>query len=135
MLDGDVLHVRLSKIDNHVPKLLRTWLKTYAKNHLPKMLAKVAKDMGLSYQSVTIRLQKTRWGSCSHKQSIALNAKLLLLPKEVVHYVLVHELAHLVHMNHSPQFWQYVAHFVPDYREQRQALRALSSALPAWLLL
>jgi len=135
MLDGDVLCVRLSKTDKHVPKLLHMWLKAYAKKYLPNMLAKVAKDMGLSYQSVSIRLQKTRWGSCSHKQSIALNAKLLLLPKEVLHYVLVHELAHLVHMNHSPQFWQYVAHFVHDYTKQRQALRESSLALPAWLLL
>jgi len=135
MLDGELLRVRLSKADKHAPKLLHMWLKAYAKNYLPNMLAKVAKDMGLSYQSVTIRLQKTRWGSCSHKQSIALNAKLLFLPKDVVHYVLVHELAHLVHMNHSPQFWQYVSHFVPDYIKQRQALRTLGLALPAWLLL
>ena len=134
-LDTDILYVRLSKTDVNVPALLQTWLKAYAKHYLPSMLAEVASEMGLEYQSVSIRLQKTRWGSCSRDKSIRLNAKLLFLPKMVVRYVLVHELAHLQHMNHSPEFWQYVEGFVPDYAKQRQDLRQLSLALPAWLLL
>jgi len=116
-----------------VPELLRNWLKVYAKKYLPALLKQLASEMQLDYRAVSIRLQKTRWGSCSMRGNISLNAKLLLLPPDVVRYVLVHELSHLKHMNHSATFWQYVERFEPNYHERRHALRHLSMALPSWL--
>lgn len=116
-----------------VPELLRNWLKGYAKQHLPALLEKTASEMPVAYRAVSIRLQKSRWGSCSMLGNISLNAKLLLLPLEVVRYVLVHELSHLEHMNHSTDFWQYVERFEPSYRTRRHELRQLSMALPLWL--
>jgi len=118
--------------DAGVPKLLRDWLKIYAKEYLPDLLKKIAADMQVDYRAVSVRLQKTRWGSCSMRGNISLNAKLLLLPPEVVRYVLVHELSHLKHMNHSAVFWRYVEKFEPDYRERRGELRRLSMGLPRW---
>jgi len=118
--------------DAGVPKLLRDWLKIYAKECLPDFLKKIAADMQVDYRAVSVRLQKTRWGSCSMRGNISLNAKLLLLPPEVVRYVLVHELSHLKHMNHSAVFWRYVEKFEPDYRERRGELRRLSMGLPRW---
>lgn len=115
-----------------VPELLRCWLKEYGKEYLPALLNDVASEMHVDYRAVSIRLQKTRWGSCSVQGNISLNAKLLLLPPQVVRYVLVHELSHLEHMNHSAVFWQYVAQFEPDYRSRRRELRQLSMTLPAW---
>jgi len=116
-----------------VAELLRGWLKKYAKEHLPALLKKVALDMQVDYGAVSIRLQKSRWGSCSVQRNISLNAKLLLLPPEVMRYVLVHELSHLEYMNHSAEFWQYVGQFEPNYRKRRCELRQLSMALPAWV--
>jgi len=118
--------------DAGVPKLLRDWLKIYAKEYLPDLLKKIAADMQVDYRAVSVRLQKARWGSCSMRGNISLNAKLLLLPPEVVRYVLVHELSHLKHMNHSAVFWHYVEKFEPDYREKRSELRRLSMGLPRW---
>jgi len=115
-----------------VPKLLRDWLKIYAKEYLPDLLKKVAADMNVDYRAVSVRLQKSRWGSCSMRGNISLNAKLLLLPPEVVRYVLVHELSHLKHMNHSAVFWHYVEKFEPNYSEKRSELRRLSMGLPRW---
>lgn len=114
------------------PELLRHWLKGYAKEYLPALLKKAALEMHADYRIVSIRMQKTRWGSCSMLGNISLNAKLLLLPPEVVRYVLVHELSHLEHMNHSAEFWQYVEQFEPSYRARRQELRQLSLGLPVW---
>lgn len=115
-----------------VPELLRGWLKVYAKEHLPALLKVVASDMQVDYCGVSIRLQKGRWGSCSMRKRISLNAKLLLLPPEVLRYVLVHELSHLEHMNHSAAFWSHVEQFEPDCRQRRRELRQLSMGLPAW---
>jgi len=115
-----------------VASILRAWLKLRAKESLPDCLQGIALEMSADYRAVSIRLQKSRWGSCSSLGNINLNAKLLLFPPEIVRYVLVHELAHLKHMNHSSLFWQYVEQFQPDYREKRRELRALSMALPAW---
>jgi len=129
----EVLQLSICSDEVAVPELLRYWLKIYAKEYLPDLLKKTAADMRIDYRAVSVRLQKSRWGSCSMRGNISLNAKLLLLPPEVVRYVLVHELAHLKHMNHSAAFWHYVEKFEPDYREKRSELRRLSMGLPVWV--
>jgi predicted metal-dependent hydrolase len=87
---------------------LQHWLKREARRHLPDWLALVAEDTGHRYQRVSVRLQRSRWGSCSSRGTISLNAKLLMLPR-MRRYVLVHELCHTLHMNHSPAFWDKLA--------------------------
>ena len=79
--------------------------------------------MGVSYGTVTIREQKTRWGSCSVKGNLNFNWKLVLMPSEILDYVVVHELAHRIQMNHSAAFWAEVGKILPDYRERRQWLK------------
>lgn len=79
--------------------------------------------MGVSYGTVTIREQKTRWGSCSAKGNLNFNWKLVLMPREIMDYVVVHELAHRIQMNHSAAFWAEVGKILPDYRERRQWLK------------
>ena len=79
--------------------------------------------MGVSYGTVTIREQKTRWGSCSVKGNLNFNWKLVLMPQEILDYVVVHELAHRIQMNHSAAFWAEVGKILPDYRERRQWLK------------
>ena len=79
--------------------------------------------MGVSYGTVTIREQKTRWGSCSAKGNLNFNWKLVLMPPEILDYVVVHELAHRIHMDHSAAFWAEVGKILPDYKERRQWLK------------
>mgnify|MGYP004449044313 CR=1 FL=1 len=94
-----------------------------AVKELPPRLEAFAKVMGVSYGRVKIRNQKTRWGSCSVKGNLNFNCLLMLMPREIQDYVLVHELAHLREMNHSPRFWAIVEGVLPDYRERRKWLK------------
>lgn len=109
------------------------WLKQQAKTYLPEMLQLVAKNCQLSYRKVSIRAQKTRWGSCNIDKDIQLNYKLLLMPEDVVNYVMVHELCHTIHMNHSNAFWRLVADYLPNYQAQIKALKNAHLLLPKWL--
>lgn len=77
----------------------------------------------LSYAGVSIRDQKSRWGSCSAKKHLSFNYRIVLLPPELADYLIVHELCHLAEMNHSARFWEMVRRVVPEYRERAKALR------------
>ena len=104
-------------------------LKKAAKADLLPRVRHYAAIMGLSYGQVSIRAQKTRWGSCSRKGNLNFNCLLELLPEEIRDYVVVHELAHLIEMNHSPRFWAEVEKVLPDYKARRTALRKLGRPL------
>lgn len=112
---------------------LKSWLTDKAKKYLIPQLKQVSDKTGLAYSSVSIRQQKTRWGSCSSRRSISLNARLLFLPPDLVTYVLVHELCHTKHLNHSPIFWRLVASYLPDYRRFDRQLRGADRWMPRWL--
>lgn len=94
-----------------------------AKRIFPERTAYFAKRMGVDYGRITIREQKTRWGSCSSKGNLNFNWKLVLLAPELLDYVVVHELAHRREMNHSVAFWKVVEAELPDYRERRRRLK------------
>lgn len=79
--------------------------------------------MGLYGNRITVKNQKTRWGSCSSKRNLNFNYKLAYMPQEILDYVVVHELAHLRHMNHSREFWALVEQYIPDYRARRGWLK------------
>ena len=85
--------------------------------------------MGVTYNRITIREQKTRWGSCSSAGNFNFNWKLVLMPSELLDYVVVHELAHRKEMNHSPRFWAVVEKELPDYRERREKLKKMGKQL------
>jgi predicted metal-dependent hydrolase len=114
--------------------LLQNWLKQRAKQYLPELCFETGHKLGLEPAKVYIRLQKTRWGSCSTKGNINLNAALLLRPKEEVHYVIIHELCHLRHMNHSKRYWQLVSQHVPDWKAIDQRLDRAWQISPNWLI-
>ena len=94
-----------------------------AKETITKRVSYFARLMGVSYRNITIREQKTRWGSCSSEKNLNFNWKLVLLAPELLDYVVVHELAHRREMNHSKNFWKIVEAELPDYREQRRRLK------------
>ena len=94
-----------------------------AKMLIPERVAYFAKQMDVTYGRITIREQKTRWGSCSSKGNLNFNWKLVLFEPELLDYVVVHELAHRIEMNHSANFWIIVESVLPDYKERRKRLR------------
>ncbi|MGQ9865188.1 MAG: M48 family metallopeptidase [Pseudanabaenaceae cyanobacterium] len=109
------------------------WLRRKAAVHLVPILRQVSQETGLVFQKAAVRHQKTRWASCSSQGHISLNCKLLFLPPADLRYVLIHELCHTVHLNHSPDFWALVAAFQPDYRDRDRAVRQAWQYVPAWL--
>lgn len=88
-----------------------------ALQHIPKRVSYFAKQIGVTYGKITIRNQKTRWGSCSSKGNLNFNCQLMLAPPEIIDYVVVHELCHRKEMNHSKNFWREVEKILPDYKK------------------
>jgi len=102
---------------------LRRAMRDRARIELPARLLQLAADANLAVTRITVRDQRSRWGSCSTRGSIALNWRLLLMPPEVRDYVLWHELMHLRRADHSPAFWKLVEKVCPDYRVSRAWLK------------
>jgi predicted metal-dependent hydrolase len=111
---------------------LTRWLVCQARQHLSVRLQVLSDRLQLPYRRVSVRRQRTRWGSCSPTKSISLNARLLFLAPALVDYVLVHELCHLKEMNHSRRFWAMVERHVPDCRALDKALRDGWEQVPRW---
>jgi predicted metal-dependent hydrolase len=116
-----------------VCQALRRWLIERSQLVLGSMLAHCADELGFRYERVVVRRQRTRWGSCSTRGTISLNCCLLFQRPEVVHYLLVHELSHTRHMNHSRRFWQCVALHCPDYRQLDRELLDGWRRVPSWV--
>lgn len=117
--------VLMGKVEDKLQcqKILIKWLKQQAERFLISELNKISNEIQLPFKSVVIRGQQTRWASCSSDKSINLNYKLLFLPPELVRHILIHELAHTIHMNHSVRFWRLVAKFDPEWRIHNKAIR------------
>ena len=96
---------------------------------IPARVEYFAKVIGVTYGKITIRNQKTRWGSCSSKGNLNFNCLLMLAPPEVLDYVVVHELCHRKQMNHSKAFWSEVEKVLPDYKEARKWLKEEGSQM------
>lgn len=113
---------------------LRRWLARHARRHLPQLLRDVSEEIGLPYRSVSIRAQRSRWGSCSHRHDISLNQQLLFLPPEWVRHILIHELCHTLELNHSDAFWVHVERFDPNWQQTRKSIRQGWHHVPPWAL-
>jgi len=111
---------------------LRNWLLDEADYHLSPWLLRESRLIGRRPASVQVRLQRTRWGSCSNSGTISLNAALLFLEPPLVRYLFVHELCHLLALNHSRRFWAAVARCEPDYEALDRRLTASWSDVPLW---
>ena len=114
--------------------LLRQWLRKKAKQLLTAELAEIADEFGFDYKRSIIRSQKSRWGSCSSKGTISLNDQLLFMPRTTVRYLMIHELCHTRHLNHSSRFWQLVASCCPDYKQHEKLLNQGRQWVPEWFI-
>ena len=112
---------------------LQQWAANQAKLHLVPWLRQVSREVELPFDLATIRRQKTLWGSCSGHKNISLNCKLLFLPSPIVRYIMIHELCHTVHMDHSDKFWALVDRHEPHYRQRVASLREVRHLVPAWM--
>ncbi len=117
-----------------VRQALRGWLIGHAREVLGTMLGQCARERGFSFERVVVRRQRTRWGSCSVRGTISLNCCLLFQRPPVLRYLLIHELAHTRHMNHSRRFWQCVADHCPDHRALDRELLDGWRRVPAWVV-
>lgn len=107
-------------------KRLQTLEKRYrnaARNQFQSRVEHYHQFTGGNYTSITIRDQKSRWGSCSSRGTLSFNYRLVFAPPKVLDYVVVHELCHLTHMNHSKDFWNMVAQIMPEYKIYKTWLR------------
>ena len=102
-----------------------------ARREIPPRVEMFARKAGVSYGRITIRNQKSRWGSCSSRGNLNFNCLLMLAPPGVTDYVIVHELCHRIEMNHSARFWAEVERVMPDYRVPRKWLRDHGSGIMA----
>lgn len=118
---------------SHQPHLIRSalvrWYKRQAEQKLPEKVARYAPMVGVKPRATNIRSFKARWGSCTAKGELEFNWLIMLAPNRMVDYVVIHELCHLIHHDHSPEFWREVARVMPDYQQCREWLKTHSTQL------
>ena len=109
--------------EEELRSFVKVWYKKIAKNYLINLTAELARKNNFEINNVRVKDVKTRWGSCSSKRNINLNYKIIMAPKEVIEYVIIHELCHLKQMNHSEKFWKEVSNILPNYKMQLEHLK------------
>ncbi len=120
LFDGERLCVPKDESEARLVK----WIKGQAKEYFAAETARVAAKMGVKYRSVGVSSAKTRWGSCSASDAIRYTFRLIYCPEEIIEYVVVHELAHTLHKNHSKAFWREVERMLPDWKLRRKWLKS-----------
>jgi predicted metal-dependent hydrolase len=123
-LSGNVLQITSpSSSQSSLNLIYEEWLKLKARKYIFERTKFLSEHYGFKFNKISIRGQKTRWGSCSRKGNLSFNFKLMQYSPDLIDYVLVHELCHLKEMNHSIRFWGLVQNIIPDYRERRNTLK------------
>ncbi len=123
LITGDIESKQL------INKIIGLFLKNKARLPFSRQVDKIASEYGFQYTGLTVRGQKTRWGSCSSRKKLNLNYKLLLMPEAVVRSVFIHELCHTIEMNHSANFWKLVKKYDPEHRLHQQYLKENGSII------
>jgi predicted metal-dependent hydrolase len=132
--DGARLRVQMPTVnERQVAQTLIPWLTRLASDELSQRLRPLAHELGIDYARMSVRRQRTRWGSCSTRGTISLNVCLLFQRPAVVRYLMVHELCHRRHMNHSRPFWALVESLEPDWKSLDAELLQGWRKVPAWV--
>jgi predicted metal-dependent hydrolase len=102
---------------------LEQWLRENSSEIIEERVMEYSRIIGVSYNNIRIKDTKSRWGSCSSKGNLNFSWRIIMAPPETMDYVIIHELCHLIHMNHSKEFWTAVEKHMPDYSKQKEWLR------------
>ncbi len=119
--------------EQQLAELLRRWLIERARRHLVPLVGELAELYGFRPGRISIRTQRSRWGSCSGRGNLSLNARLLLVSEQACRHVLIHELVHLEHPNHSTAFYRRLAELDPNHKEAIAELKSAWYRMPDWL--
>lgn len=122
-------HLLKDEHREEIRRVINLWLNAKAKNHLTRRTHELADSHGFSFDRLFIRNQTTKWGTCSTKRNISLNRRLIQCPEFVIDYLIIHELCHLIEMNHSPKYWKLVAQHDPNYLEAEKWLKRYGSVV------
>ena len=129
-VDEGSIRLRKSAVEQStVKQVLENFYRSRAREYLTDCTDHYAERMGVEYENLELRNQRTRWGSCSTGGTISLNWRLIMAPPDVVDYLVVHELAHLTEQHHGREFWQFVGEHAPDYKEKAEWLERNSAKL------
>jgi len=130
---GDRDHIHINNLDNtirlessgrnNVKDILINWYKDQASCYIRDRVNYYESIIGVKSGRISIKNQRTIWGSCSTKKNLNFNVKLIMMPDYILDYVVVHEICHLIHFNHSKEFWRKVEEIIPDYKERRKYLK------------
>ena len=102
---------------------LENWYKETLNSYVKKKLEVFKKLMDVDYEGFSIKLYKNRLGACTHSGKLSFNWKIAMMPIDIINYIIIHELSHLKHFNHSKEFWKYVEKFCPNYKEKENWLK------------
>ena len=127
--DGSVFHIYLQSKNSDPSVLVTAWLRNKANETLKAKTKEWAEKIGVEYNNIVIKDQRTCWASCSGKKNINYSYRIVKMPLAVQDYLMVHELCHLVHMNHGQEYWQLVAQYCPDYKSHRRWLNENKGAV------
>jgi predicted metal-dependent hydrolase len=108
---------------DNTKELVRQWYRQQAKKIIPQCAEQIADSHNLSFSNIKITSAEKRWGSCTGKKTINFSWRIIMLPSDIIEYIVIHELAHLKELNHSKNFWQEVRQILPDYKKRRKWLR------------
>lgn len=124
LINGEKITIKpLTLNPGHLKPTLINYLKTEAATEIINRCLHYSGLMGLTYKKITFRQQKSRWGSCSRQGNLSFNWRLIHYSQDVIDYVVIHELSHLKHLNHSSAFWHLVAKYQPAYKTHRRFLK------------
>ncbi len=122
VLVDNKFRITLTSKEQNPSALCEDFLRRQALDFLTARAKELAAKMEVTFNNITVKDQKSLWGSCSQKNNLNFSYRLIKMPRAVIDYLIVHELAHLVHFDHSADFWATVEKFVPDYKQHRKWL-------------
>lgn len=125
--------IETKTLPKQVKKQLESYFKVEAQNYISTRLVSLSAQTSLVPKQIKIKQYRARWGSCNNRQEVSFNYLLMMAPPSVIDYVIVHELCHLIHLNHSTDFWQLVGKHCPYYQEAKQWLSSHQNDL-VWQL-
>lgn len=130
VLTGGSIRLRQSAVDrSSIKRVLRNFYRDRAREHFTDRLDCYTERMGVEYERLELRNQRTRWGSCSTGGTISLNWRLVMAPRDVIDYLIVHELAHLTEQHHGAEFWQLIKEHIQEYNQRAAWLERNSAKL------